>query len=42
MGMIQSLKNLRQYSGSDQGVTQLAQHLLETEKENIAQMQGFI
>ena len=42
MGMIESLKNLHQYSGSDQGVTQLAQHLLETEKENIAQMQGFI
>ena len=41
-GMVKSLKNLHQYSGSDQAVTALARKLLECEKENITQMQGYV
>ena len=41
-GMILSLKNMRRCNQPDQQVTQLAQKLLETEKNNIGSMVGFV
>ena len=41
-GMIKSLKNLHQYPRTDQGVTALAETLLNREKENIIEMQDFV
>ena len=41
-GMILSLKNMRRCNQPDQQVAQLAQKLLETEKNNIDSMEGFV
>ena len=41
-GMILSLKNMRRCNDPDEQVAQLAQKLLETEKNNITTMQGFV
>lgn len=41
-GMILSLKNMRRCNQPDQQVAQLAQRLLETEKNNIVSMEGFV
>lgn len=41
-GMILSLKNMRRCNHPDQQVAQLAQKLLDTEKNNIVSMQGFV
>ena len=41
-GMILSLKNMRRCNEPDTQVAQLAQKLLETEKNNIVSMQGFV
>ena len=41
-GMILSLKNMRRCDQPDQQVAQLAQKLLETEKNNIDSMEGFV
>lgn len=41
-GMIKSLKNLHHYNNSDQRISILTQKLLDCEKENIRQMQGFL
>lgn len=41
-GMVKSLKNLHRYSCTDHGVTALAEKLLDTERENILSMQGFV
>lgn len=41
-GMILSLKNMRRCDQPDTQVAQLAQKLLETEKNNIVSMQGFV
>ena len=41
-GMILTLKNMRRCDQPDQQVTQLAQKLLETEKNNIDSMEGFV
>ena len=41
-GIIKGYKNLNQYPPSDQRVLTLAQKLLDCEKANIAQMQGFL
>lgn len=41
-GMILSLKNMRRCGKPDQQVTELAQKLLETEKNNIVSMEGFL
>ena len=41
-GMILSLKNMRRCNQPDGQVTQLAQKLLDTEKNNIVSMQGFV
>ncbi len=41
-GMIKGYKNLNQYNRSDSDVTELTEILLDCEKENIQQMQGFV
>ena len=41
-GLIKGYKNLNQYPPSDQRVIILAQKLLDCEKSNIQQMQGFL
>ena len=41
-GMILSLKNMRRCNQPDGQVSQLAQKLLDTEKNNIVSMQGFV
>ena len=41
-GMILSLKNMRRCNQPDAQVAQLAQQLLETEKNNIDSMEGFL
>lgn len=41
-GMIKSLKNLHHFNNSDQRISVLTQKLLDCEKENIKQMQGFL
>ena len=41
-GMILSLKNMRRCSQPDEQVAQLAQKLLDTEKNNIVSMEGFV
>ena len=41
-GIIKGYKNLNQYPPSDQRVVTLAQKLLDCEKANIQQMQGFL
>ena len=41
-GMILSLKNMRRCSQPDGQVAQLAQKLLDTEKNNIVSMEGFV
>ena len=41
-GMILSLKNMRRCSNPDSEVADLSQKLLETEKNNIVSMQGFV
>ena len=41
-GMILSLKNMRRCNQPDQQVAQLAQKLLQTEKNNIDSMEGFV
>lgn len=41
-GMILSLKNMRRCNHPDPQVAQLAQKLLETEKNNIVSMEGFV
>ena len=41
-GMIKSLKNLHQFSSSDERVSILSRKLLDCEEENIRQMQGFV
>ena len=41
-GMILSLKNMRRCNNPDPEVTDLSQKLLETEKNNIVSMQGFV
>ena len=41
-GMILSLKNMRRCNQPDQQVAQLAQKLLETAKNNIDSMEGFV
>lgn len=41
-GMILSLKNMRRCDKPDQQVAVLAQKLLDTEKNNIVSMQGFV
>lgn len=41
-GMIKSLKSLHRYAGTDDRVTTLSQRLLDCERANIIQMQGFI
>lgn len=41
-GIIKGYKNLNQYPPSDQRILNLAQKLLDCEKANIQQMQGFL
>lgn len=41
-GMILSLKNMRRCNNPDSQVADLAQKLLDTEKNNIVSMQGFV
>ena len=41
-GIIKGYKNLNQYNNSDAAVGALARKLLDCEKENIQQMQGFL
>ena len=41
-GMILSLKNMRRCNNPDRQVAELAQKLLDTEKNNIESMQGFV
>ena len=41
-GMILSLKNMHRCNNPDEQVARLAQKLLETEKNNITTMQGFV
>ena len=41
-GMILSLKNMRRCAKPDAQVAHLAQQLLDTEKNNIVSMQGFV
>ena len=41
-GMILSLKNMRRCNDPDPQVAELAQKLLETEKNNIGSMVGFV
>ena len=41
-GMILSLKNMRRCNQPDGQVAQLAQKLLDTEKNNLVSMQGFV
>lgn len=41
-GMILGLKNLHRFSGKDAPVENLCQKLLDTEVENIRQMQGYL
>ena len=41
-GMILSLKNMRRCNAPDPQVAQLAQKLLDTEKNNIVSMEGFV
>ena len=41
-GLIKSLKNLHHYDQSDKAVAELTRKLLECEKGNIQQMQGFV
>ena len=41
-GMIKGYKNLNQYPVTDERISKLAQKLLDCEKENIQQMQGFL
>ena len=41
-GMILSLKNMHRCNNPDEQVAQLAQKLLETEKNNFTTMQGFV
>lgn len=41
-GMIQSLTNMRRCAAPDPAVAELAQRMLETERRNIAKMQGFL
>ena len=41
-GMILSLKNMRRCDAPDTQVAQLAQKLLDTEKNNIVSMEGFV
>ena len=41
-GMILGLKNMRRCSHPDQQVAEVAQKLLETEKNNIVSMEGFV
>lgn len=41
-GMIKGLKNLHNYNHADQQVSKISQKLLDCEKANILQMQGFL
>lgn len=41
-GMIKGLKNLHNFEGSDNRITNLTQKLIDCEEENIRQMQRFI
>ena len=41
-GMIKGLKNLHNFEGSDNRITNLTQKLIACEEENIRQMQRFI
>ena len=41
-GMIKGYKNLNQFSVPDERIAKLARKLLDCEKENIQQMQGFL
>lgn len=41
-GMILSLKNMRRCSNPDSQVAELSQKLLDTEKNNIVSMEGFV
>lgn len=41
-GMIKGLKNLHQFNHSDERIAVLSQKLLDCEKANIRQMQGFV
>ena len=41
-GMLLSLKNMRRCNSPDQQVAQLSQKLLETEKNNIESLEGFV
>ena len=41
-GLIKGLKNLHQYDQSDKAIAELTRKLLECEKANILQMQGFV
>lgn len=41
-GMLLSLKNMRRCSSPDPQVAQIAQKLLDTEKNNIMSMEGFV
>lgn len=41
-GMVKHYKNMHQFSGQDDRVTNLSQKLLDTETSNIRQMQGFL
>ena len=41
-GMILGLKNMRRCNQPDSQVAQIAQKLLETEKNNIVSMEGFL
>lgn len=41
-GIIKGYKNLNQYAVPDERISQLARKLLDCEKENVQQMQGFL
>lgn len=41
-GMIKGIKNIHQFNNSDERVGMLSQKLLDCEKANIRQMQGFL
>ena len=41
-GMIKGLKNIHQFTASDERVNTLSQKLLDCEAANIKQMQGFL
>lgn len=41
-GIIKGYKNLNQFAAPDERITELSRKLLDCEKENIQQMQGFL